>query len=80
MYAKLIQNKIVFAQIEFEGWTNIETGVLIPSPTEQDFIDAGYQKVIENRVENEDGKISIPYYVLEGNNIVQYWKHESIPI
>jgi len=77
MHAKVINNKIVFAVIEFEGWTNIETGVLIAKPTEEDFVRAGYQKVIQTNDEPQEGKISIPYYEVENGKIIQHWKYEE---
>lgn len=78
MYAKVIDDEIVFARIEFEGWTNVETGVLIPKPTEQDFIKAGYQKVVQTKDDCKEDMISIPYYEVEDGEIVQRWRYEPI--
>lgn len=78
MYAKVINNEIVFARIEFEGWTNVETGVLTPNPTEKDFLAAGYQKVIQTSDDFKEGFLSIPYYEVEDGEIVQHWRYEKI--
>lgn len=78
MYAKVINDEIVFARIEFEGWTNVETGVLTPEPTEQDFIKAGYQKVIQTNDECKEDMLPIPYYEVENGEIVQHWRYEPI--
>ena len=78
MHAKVINGEIVFAFIEFEGWTNVETGVLIAKPTEEDFAEAGYQTVVQTTCEIFENKLPIPYYVIEGNDIVQHWRYEDI--
>lgn len=78
MYAKVINNEIVFARIEFEGWTNVETGVLTPNPSEQDFLAAGYQKVVQTQDDYKEDMISIPYYEVEDGEIVQRWRYEPI--
>lgn len=78
MYAKVIDDKIVFARIEFEGWTNVETGVLTPNPTEKDFLAAGYQKVVDAVEEFREGFRSSPYYEVEDGEIVQHWRYEKI--
>ena len=80
MYAKVINNEIVFARIEFEGWTNIETGELIKNPVEEDFIKAGYQKVIQRSDNPQEGKDSIPYYEVNNGEIVQLWKYEDVSV
>lgn len=79
MHAKVINGEIVFAVIEFEGWTNVETGVLIAKPTEEDFAEAGYQTVVQTPCEMIEGKMPIPYYEVEDGEIVQHWRYEDDP-
>ena len=75
MLAKLIDGQLHVAS----GNILIIDDEVIVNPREEDFIDAGYKPVEDNRLEEKEGFYQVPEYTEEEDKIVATYHYEEIP-
>jgi hypothetical protein len=72
--------KLVDGQLKVAGGRILVSGDLIVSnPREEDFINAGYKPVEDNRLEEKEGYYQVPEYTEEEDKIVINYHYEEIP-
>ena len=75
MLAKIIDGKIKFAGgklLKHDGW-------ITTNPREEDWLEAGYKPVEDNRLEEKEGFYQVPEYTEEEDKIVATYHYEAIP-
>lgn len=75
MLAKFIDGQIRFAGgklLKHDGW-------ITTNPREEDFIDAGYKPVEDNRLPEKEGYYQVPEYSEDDTYIYINYHYEEIP-
>ena len=75
MLAKLIDGQIKFAG----GKILIIDDKVIVNPREEDWLEAGYKPVVEERLEEKEGYYQVPEYTEEDDKIVATYHYEELP-
>jgi len=72
--------KLVNGQLKVAGGRILVCGdLIISNPREEDFINAGYKPVEDNRLEEKEGYYQVPEYTEEEDKIVINYYYEEIP-
>lgn len=75
MLAKFIDGQIKFAGgklLKHDGW-------ITTNPREEDWLEAGYKPVEDNRLEEKEGFYQVPEYTEEEDKIVATYHYEELP-
>lgn len=75
MLCKLVDGQLKVAV----GRILVHGDLIISNPREEDFINAGYKPVEDNRLEEKEGYYQAPEYTEEEDKIVINYHYEEIP-
>ena len=72
--------KLVDGQLKVAGGRILVWGdLIISNPRDEDFINAGYKPVEDNRLPEKEGYYQVPEYTEEEDKIVINYHYEEIP-